>query len=123
MNQKVRLFLIDQCVKNRPIYYQSVSHLLGLDFSSATQRQILSQELDEISVYEHKNGRPLLSSAAIYKQSDDHDYDQGFLRLCEKLGIGNAFELQRQFFRFTEFQACKVFWENTENYKAFASSN
>ncbi len=118
MNQEVRKFLIDQCVKGQPVYYEAIGHMLGLDLGLESQRQILSKTLGEISAFEYEQDRPLISSIAIYKQKNDHGYD--FYNLCEELGIGKASKLSKELFGFTQIKACKHFWQNKENYNAFA---
>jgi hypothetical protein len=122
MNQKVRLFLIEQCIKGKTIYHHSIGDLLGLDLSSASPKKLIQLELDAISAFEYKNGRPLLSSAVIYKQKSDHDLDPSFYNLCERLKIGRAEELQQEFFRFSEFQSCQKFWKTSDNYDKYAEN-
>ncbi len=118
MNQEVRKFLIDQCVKGEPIYYEVIGRMLKLDLKLESHRQILSRTLGEISAYEHENVRPLISSIAIYKQKNDHGY--GFYSLCEELGIGKANKLSQKLYGFTQIEECKLFWQKAENYNAFA---
>ena len=117
MNQEVRKFLIDQCVKGQPIYYEAIGQILGLDLGLESQRQILSKTLGEISAFEHEHDRPLISSIAIYKQKNDHGY--GFYNLCEELGIVKATKLSKELYGFTQIEECKRFWQKPENYKAF----
>lgn len=118
MNQEVRKFLIDQCVKGEPIYYEAIGQLLGLDLGLESHRQILSKTLGEISAFEYEQGRPLISSIAIYKTKNDHGY--GFYNLCEELEIGKASKLSKQLYGFTQIDECKRFWRKPENYSAFA---
>ncbi|MEX2484560.1 MAG: DUF3883 domain-containing protein [Brumimicrobium sp.] len=118
MNQEVRKFLIDQCVKGQPIYYEAIGQILDLELGLESQRKILSKTLGEISAFEHKQGRPLISSIAIYKQKNDHGY--GFYSLCEELGIGKASKLSKELYGFTQIEKCKRFWHKPENYNAFA---
>lgn len=120
MNQKIRKFLIDQCVKGEPIYYEEIGQMLDLDLSIESQRQKLSKTLVEISTFEHENERPLISSIAIYKQKNDHGY--GFYNLCEELGLGKASKLSKELYGFTQIEDCKRFWQKSENYKAFVDS-
>ena len=117
MNQEVRKFLIDQCVKGQPIYYEAVGQMLGLNLALDPDRHILSKTLGEISAFEYNNDRPLISSIAIYKQKNDHGY--GFYNLCEELKIGKASHLSEQLFGFTQIEECKRFWKKPENYKAY----
>lgn len=119
MNLEVRKFLIDQCVKGEPIYYEVIGQMLELNLALDSERHILSKTLGEISTYEYENERPLISSIAIYKQKNDHGY--GFYILCEELGIGKASKLSRELYGFTQIEECKQFWKKPGNYNAFAS--
>ena len=121
MNQEIRKFLIDQCVKGEPVYYEVIANKLNLNLSLDSDRHILSTTLGEISAYEHKFDRPLISSIAIYKQKNDHGF--GFYNLCEELGIGKAVKLSKELYGFTQLEACKQFWRKPENYDAFANTS
>ena len=119
MNQEVRKFLIDQCIKGEPIYYETIGKKLSLNLGLESDRHILSKTLGEISAYEYENKRPLISSIAIYKQKNDHGY--GFYNLCEELKIGKASKLSKQLYGFTQIEECKKFWNKPENYDAYYS--
>lgn len=119
MNQEVRKFLIDQCVKGVPIYYEAIGKILNLNLALDSDRHILSKTLGEISTFEHENDRPLISSIAIYKQKNDHGF--GFYNLCQELGIGKASKLSKELYGFTQMEFCKQFWKKPENYKAYYS--
>ncbi len=118
MNQEIRKFLIDKCVIEKPVFYEDVAKLLNLDLSSFLDRERLSITLGEISEFEYKNKRPLLSSMAIYKQTGDHG--NGFYNICEDLGIGKASELKKNFFAVTQMNECIEFWQKKEKYQKFA---
>lgn len=117
MNQEIRKYLIDQCVLGQPIYYENVAEKINLNLALDKDRLILSKTLGEISAYEFKNGRPLISSIAIYKTANDHG--NGFYNLCEELGIGKASKLKKEFYGFTELEKSKKFWKNDFNYQEF----
>lgn len=117
MNQEIRKFLIDQCVKGQPVYYEDVAQRLKLDLSLPAHRDILSKELGDISAFEHENGRPLISAAAIYKTTNDHG--PGFYKISEALGFGKASKLAANNFGIEEFNKSQKFWQNTDNYDAF----
>ena len=51
MNPKLRLFLLDQYLKNEAVLHKSIGPLLGFNISLPHKRQILSLELDDISCY------------------------------------------------------------------------
>ena len=72
--------------------------------------------LDDISAFEDKAGRPLLSAMAIYKDVRKNDHGDGFYYMAEKLGKGNARKLKRDLYGFAEAEACRVFWQNEEHY-------
>lgn len=99
MNQEVRKFLIDQCVKGQPVYYESIGQILSMDLGLESHRQILNKTLGEISAFDHGHSRPLISSIAIYKHKNDHGH--GFYNLCEELGIGKASKLSKELYAFT----------------------
>nr|WP_315224517.1 DUF3883 domain-containing protein [uncultured Flavobacterium sp.] len=119
MNHGIREFLIDQCVKGQPIYYEDIGQILNLNLGLDSDRHILSKTLGEISVFEFENERPLISAIAIYKQKNDHGY--GFYNLCEELKIGKAKQLHEMLFGFTQIEECKRFWKKPENYNAYYS--
>lgn len=117
MNQKIRKYLIDQCVLGEPIYYEEIGKRLSLNLALESDRLILKKTLGDISAYEHKNGRPLVSTAAIYKAGNGHGY--GFYKLCQELDIGNAKKLRKKEFGFIEFQKSAEFWQNKTHYQKF----
>lgn len=119
MNQKIRIFLINQCIKGEPIFYEEIGKMLSLDLSQESDRYILSTTLGTISAYEFNNGRPLISSIAIYKSRNDHGY--GFYDLCEELHIGKAKKLLKELYGFSQIEECKRFWRKKENFDAFAT--
>jgi hypothetical protein len=91
--------------------------MLKLNLALDSDRTILSNTLGEISTFEFQNDRPLLSSIAIYKQTNDHGF--GFYGLCEDLKIGKAKELQERLYGFTQMEDCKIYWNNKSNYDNF----
>jgi hypothetical protein len=121
MNHEVRLFLIEQSRKGRPIYYEDVAKVLKIDLSFPEQRQILSTTLGEISTFEFENNRPMISSMAIYKAKNDHGF--GFYNLCEELGIGKSTKLEKELYGFDQMEKCKKFWQNKSNYDTYANLN
>ena len=96
MNQEIRKFLIDQCVKGEPIFYEVIARKLNLNLGEISDRNKMSRILEEISTFEYENGRPLISAIVIYKQSNDQG--NGFFTLCEVLGIGTAKQLNKSFY-------------------------
>lgn len=121
MNQKIRKYLIDQAIAGRPVFYEDVAKQMKIDLASEQNRYLLKKTLGDISEYEYKNGRPLVSSMAIYKTKNDHGY--GFFDLCEKLGIGKAAKLHKDYYGFTEIENSKKFWKKTFNHEQFYELN
>ena len=121
MNQEIRKFLIDQCIKGQPIFYEVIARKLNLNLEDISDRNIMSRVLEEISTFEYENGRPLISAIVIYKLSNDQG--KGFFTLCEVLGIGTAKQLNKSFYGFTAIEACKVFWKYESNFKQFYELN
>lgn len=117
MNQAIRKFLIDQSIKGIPVNYEVIAKMLNLDLHLDKDRHTLSHTLGEISEYEFKNDRPLISAIAIYKQTNDHG--DGFYQLCEDLGIGNKKQLKEQIFGFTALEEAKNFWKDNANFQKF----
>lgn len=117
MNQNIRKFLIKQCISGKPIHYEEIGNKLKLDLSNISDRNKLSNILGEISAFEYEKGRPLISSIAIYKQTNDHGL--GFYNLCQDLKIGKVKDLQESYYGFTQLEACKTFWQNSDNYDNF----
>lgn len=83
--EKVRKFLINR-VKNNSNYLITYGELneeceLGFKYPRYTG---LNKVLEGISIYEHKNGRPLISSIVIRKT--DRKPGEGFYSLAKKLG-------------------------------------
>ncbi len=127
MNQEVRKFLIDQCVKGEPIYYEVIGRLMKLDLNNQEDRNVLSKALGSISTFEHQKKRPLISSIAIYKPQSNRKISEdftsvhgnGFYNLCEELGIGKSSKLAKEYYGFTQIEECKKFWQKAENYAAY----
>ena len=121
MNTKVRKYLIEAArQKGKFVYYSDVVTECGLKFNlrSTNGQKQLNQILDDISAFEDKAGRPLLSAMAIYKDIRKNDHGDGFYYMAEKLGKGNARKLKRDLFGFAEAEACRVFWQKEENYNS-----
>ncbi len=119
MNTKVRKYLIEAArQKGKFVYYSDVVTECGLKFNlrNTNGQKQLNQILDDISAFEYKAGRPLLSAMAIYKDVRKNDHGDGFYYMAEKLGKGNARKLKRDLYGFAEAEACRVFWQNEENY-------
>ena len=121
MNTEVRDMLIDIARKKGIIYYQELCDgcKLPLNMRDNPQDRLeIGNILGEISTYEHKNGRPLLSSIVLTRSGEEGD---GFYKLCEELGkTGDWRKLKRDgVFAVQEIKKCHNFWSDLSNYNKF----
>lgn len=121
MNEKVRTHLIEIARNGKTITYQELSDQckLGLIMrDSEFARAEIGRILGEISVFEHNNGRPLISSLVISK-GDSYQGD-GFYKLCEELGYGSWRKLKLDIsFEIGQMNACFDFWKDNVNYSKY----
>lgn len=117
MNTQVRALLINHARNNTPVTYGDIMNQLGLDHESPGDRLALSNELYEISKFEHEHKRPLLSSMAMYADLADHG--AGFYELAEEFGFGTKKKLTDELFGFAEMQRSVKFWNDNDNYLNF----
>jgi hypothetical protein len=95
MNEKVRKFLIESAVNDKPVYYGQIMKLLGLTGGVNEDHHILSKTLADILRFEKAAVRPLLSSIATYSpitsrspQKKRGNPRQRVLRTGGRAGIG-----------------------------------
>ena len=120
MNDRIRKKLIQIVrLEDSPISYPSLIQQmsLGLNLDIPHEKSMLGEILNEISMEEHKSGRPLLSSLVKIKPKGQGDT---FFKMCEKLGFGEWKELKRSA-DFLEEQRvkCRNFWQDEQNYRQF----
>lgn len=125
MIKEIRSKLIELARNKTPWSYSQLNEqlLLGLNFSNGYDRDLIGEWLGEISLYEYKKGRPLLSSLIIHKSSDREQGD-GFYKLCgeiygkdwEDLKADPNFELERM-------KECYAFWNDNDNYKKYRNDH
>ena len=122
MNSKVRKYLIEAArQKGKFVFYSDIVSDCGLKFNlrNTNGQKQLNQILDDISAFENKAGRPLLSAMAIYKDVRKNDHGDGFYYMAEKLGKGNARKLKRDLYGFMEAESCRKFWQIDDSYIKF----
>lgn len=121
MNERVRTYLVEIARSGKTITYQELSDQckLGLIMrESEYARAEIGRILGEISVYEHENGRPLISSLVISK-GDNYQGD-GFYKLSEELGFGDWKKLKADIsFEIGQMNACYDFWKDNANYSKY----
>jgi hypothetical protein len=65
--------------------YSEIAPLAGLDMSNPDDRNKIGEILDEISLFEHEHGHPLLSTVVIHK--DNNMPGQGFFKMARRTGV------------------------------------
>lgn len=123
MNERVRTYFIDAArKKGKFVFYSDVIKdcALDIDLAFPPDHAKFSEILREVSAFENKYSRPLLTSLAIYKHSTKNDHGDGFYKLAEQLGKGEFKKLKDELYAFSEAEECRKFWQQDENYKKFA---
>jgi len=93
------------------ITYSEIAPLANLDMSKQEDRNRIAQILGEISTYEHKNGRPMLSSVVIHKENNIPG--PGFFTLAKELGIYN--QKNDVLFFINELQRVHDYWKHHQS--------
>ena len=122
INKIVRKYLIEiaRDRTNQIVTYQVLADDcdLDLDMSIPHHRKEIGAILGDISIYEHKCKRPLLSSLVV-RVGDNYEGD-GFYKLGEELGFGDWKKLKREgLFDVMQMRDTINFWTNNLNYKKF----
>ena len=122
INKIVRNYLIEVARHrtNPTVTYQKLSDdcELNLDMSIPYHRREIGAIIGDISVYEYKRDRPLLSSIVI-RAGDNYEGD-GFYKLGEELGFGDWRKLKREgVFEIKQMRDTINFWTNNSNYKKY----
>jgi len=119
MNREIRQMLIERARLKAPVAYGIIMQQLGLDNAIKEHRESLSYELAEISRFEHKKKRPMLSAMAMYEGLKS--FGPGFYPLAEELGYGDAEELEKKRFAYEMQKICNAYWKDETNFKAYAN--
>lgn len=124
MNEEIRKILIDRAINDKPIYYSEIMKRLGLVGGVNEDHKELSRVLADISRFENKNKRPLLSAIATYspettRQKKGETHGNGFYELAEELDKGNGNKLKKELFAVKQMAECRTFWRKDSNYKSF----
>jgi len=71
------------------IHYRELAILLGMPFETSDDRNKLYDKLYEISRFEVKNKRPMLSILVVHEKSFDSSQmpGEGFFHLAKELGV------------------------------------
>ena len=85
MNQTLYERLLEVARAGEVTRYSDVAPLVGLDMARESDRGRMGELLDEISSFEFRNGRPLLSAVVI--RSDINMPGAGFFVLATQTGL------------------------------------
>lgn len=122
MDHAIRRKLVDLArIRGAKISYQALSDefQMNLDMKKKKDRTFIAKVLSDISIFEHKNSRPLLSSLVLLKGRSGKQMDE-FYKLCEELGMGDWEALKADAeFESTHRQSCHQFWKENNNYKEY----
>lgn len=112
--ERVRQILITHASRGKYVVYTELVKEANLDLnmSNPYHRTLLGHILGAISVYEHENGRPMLSSVVVSK--DSLMPSDGFYKLAEELGHGEWHKLKEAFWGIEEMKCAFTFWETTK---------
>lgn len=92
---------------------------LGLNFSNPMDRDLIGDWLGEVSIHEHENDRPLLSSL-ITHQNGMREQGDGFYKLCAGIFGDNWENLKAdKHWENGVIADCNEFWQNPDHYRQF----
>lgn len=69
--------------------YGDVAPLIGLDMALDADREEIARRLGDIVVYEHAQGRPMLTALVVHKGGDNNP-GEGFFSAAEKIRLFNG---------------------------------
>lgn len=114
MNKIIYDKLVEIAKKESFITYQNLSNQcnLGLDMSDIDHRNELAHLLGDISLYEVKNNRPMLS--VIVFREDINQPGNGFFEWASTLNLynGSSSDVQKEKFFISELTKCYNYWKN-----------
>ena len=85
VHEEIYTKLRDGAANEQVVYYHQVAPLAGLDMSLADDRNRIADLLDKISMFEHEQGRPLLSVVVV--QVETGRPGKGFYKLATNLRL------------------------------------
>lgn len=92
------------------IFYADVAKIAGLDIDNPGHRwNVLPNILDEISTYEHQQGRPLLSAVVVQKAT--HRPGKGFFKMARERGCLQEGDDEDAFF-ICELKRVHEYWKD-----------
>jgi hypothetical protein len=106
LNQVLYNRLKEAASRGKPIYFSEIAELLEINMSDEEQRKKMFEMIANISLYEHQNGRPLLSAIVI---KADKSPGYGFFIMARRLGLQKT---NNQSFFYEEVKKVFDYWKN-----------
>ena len=93
--------------------YSDVSPLVGLSMENESDREEIARLLGEIAVYEHSEGRPMLTALIVHRGNDNNP-GEGFFSIAHELGLynGRRDQLARLTFWANQVTDVHNYWRN-----------
>ena len=113
--RRIREILIDKAKQAQTICYTDLVKVakLNLDMTNPYHRALLGKLLGAISSFEHANGRPMLSSVVVSKETNSPS--DGFYKLADELGYGNWRTLRKILWGFQELKRAFDYWQDSDD--------
>lgn len=89
MNQTLYAELMRLARARQLAAYSGVSPLIGLSMDREQDRDEIARLLGEIAVYEHAEGRPMLTALIVHRGNDNNP-GEGFFAIAQELGLYNG---------------------------------
>ena len=90
------------------VHYDEVAEILGLPKDRLDHSPVMNSALDEISIYEHENGRPLLPAVVVHKT--DLRPGDGFFKMAKRNGVQPP-DIDDEAFFVTELRRAHEYWQ------------
>jgi hypothetical protein len=105
--------LILKATQGDIVHYRPVADLLGIEAERLDHCAELAQALDDISTFEHENGRPLLSVVVVHKADDQRETvmrpGDGFFKMAKRNGV-QAPDMDDETFFIAELKRAYDYW-------------
>ena len=86
MNQILYDELVRLARAGRLSTYSDVSPLVGLSMDEEEDRAEIARLLGEIAIYEHNEGRPMLTALIVHRGNDNNP-GEGFFSIAQEFGL------------------------------------
>lgn len=111
VNSRMYEKLKDLARKKEMVFYSDLAASLGMSFDTEADRNVFKNDLGDISILEHSQGRPLLSAIVVHKptSSEPRMPGKGFFKLAREHNIWDGKGTKEKFF-FNEIRKVHDYW-------------